>query len=103
MTERVFAQRAFTIPGGAVEIWCMDRDHVADFATTVWLDRPEQSSNVGSPLVLSKEAAQELMDCLIAAGIRPNNGEGGPAHTKALEKHIEDLRTIAFKVLKVEP
>lgn len=54
------------------------------------------------PFKLSREAATELLDSLIAAGIRPSNGLGEPAHVKALEGHISDLRTIAFKALKVE-
>lgn len=54
------------------------------------------------PFKLSREAATELLDSLIAAGVRPSNGLGEPAHVKALEGHISDLRAIAFKVLKVD-
>jgi len=53
------------------------------------------------PWKLSREAATELLDSLISSGVRPSNGLGEPAHVKALERHIEDMRIIAFKVLKV--
>lgn len=48
------------------------------------------------------DEAQVLMDDLWNAGLRPTEGSGSAGAMRRAELHIEDLRKIAFKVLKVE-
>ncbi len=49
---------------------------------------------------LSVESARQLMDSLWGAGIRPTH-EGTVGQLGAMQKHIGDLRTIAYHALKI--
>lgn len=51
---------------------------------------------------LRDEAAQELMDDLWNAGIRPSISMANAQEATALTKHLEDMRKIAFHKLKIE-
>lgn len=42
-------------------------------------------------------SAQSLFDALWQAGFRPNNGESSVAHVNAVNRHLEDMRTLVFK------
>ena len=53
-------------------------------------------------LSLTENDAQQLMNELWLAGLRPKNGAGAIAHTESLQSHLDDLRTIAFHALKIE-
>ncbi len=48
---------------------------------------------------LEMEAAQTLMDDLWNAGIRPTEGAGSAGAMRATERHLEDMRTLVFKVI----
>ena len=50
---------------------------------------------------LEREQAQVLMDDLWACGIRPTEGMGSAGSLRATEKHLKDMRTIAFSALKI--
>lgn len=52
---------------------------------------------------LGPNQAQMLMDDLWAAGVRPTEGTGSAGSLKATEKHLEDMRKIAFKWMSLEP
>lgn len=51
---------------------------------------------------LDYEACQALMDSLYGSGFRPTQGTGSAGQREALEKHLEDMRVLAFTKLKVE-
>jgi len=51
---------------------------------------------------ISKTAAQVLMDDLWNSGIRPTEGAGSAGSLRATEKHLEDMRKIAFFKLGVD-
>lgn len=53
-------------------------------------------------LALNISQSQVLMDDLWNAGIRPTEGAGSAGAMRAAERHIEDLRTIAFRLLEVK-
>lgn len=73
---------------------------LADFSTLVL-----RTVDVGtfaprdSGLRLSESDAQQLMDELWRAGVRPRNGSGALAHVEATHAHLEDLRRLVFKGL----
>ncbi len=46
--------------------------------------------------------AQQIMDGLWQAGIRPQNGTGSGAQVEALLAHLADLRALLFAVQEVE-
>lgn len=51
---------------------------------------------------LGEEQCEFLMDELWKMGIRPSNGEGSTGQIKAMEDHLNDMRTIAFSELNIE-
>ena len=50
------------------------------------------------PMVqLEYEEGQSLMDALWECGIRPSEGTGSAGAMAAVQKHLEDMRTLVFK------
>ncbi|MOA04255.1 hypothetical protein D3C78_1237990 [compost metagenome] len=54
-------------------------------------------------LSLRHESAQELMDELWRIGVRPSQEEGSTGQAAAMQRHLDDMRTITFHTLKVKP
>jgi hypothetical protein len=52
-------------------------------------------------LDIEKSQAQVLMDDLWSCGIRPSEGSGSAGSLAATQKHLDDMRTISFSVLKI--
>lgn len=50
---------------------------------------------------LKPEDAQQLMDELWRCGIRPSQEEGSTGQAAATQRHLDDMRTLAFHALKV--
>jgi len=46
---------------------------------------------------LPKESAQALMDGLWECGLRPTEGSGSAGALAATQRHLEDMRLLAFK------
>jgi hypothetical protein len=61
-----------------------------------------QGGEIPRALVLRNEEAQALMDDLWNSGIRPTEGAGTAGAMRATERHIADLRAVAFKALGIE-
>lgn len=55
-----------------------------------------------SAVSLTQTEAQMLMDELWNAGLRPSQGSGSAGSLAATERHLEDMRTMAFGLLKGE-
>lgn len=51
---------------------------------------------------ISMTEAQTLMDDLWNAGLRPTEGSGSSGSLRATEKHLADMRKIAFKRLSIQ-
>lgn len=58
--------------------------------------------HVEPTLWLRDQEAQVLMDDLWSAGVRPTEGTGSAGALSTVERHLCDMRTIAFKKLGVE-
>lgn len=54
----------------------------------------------GATFAMQHRAAQALLECLWAAGLRPKD-VGSVGQLQATERHLEDMRRIAFKHLGV--
>jgi len=67
------------------EFSVIDRDAMG------WAARPEPS------LRLRLDEAQQLIDELWRAGLRPTEGSGSAGAMAAVERHLEDMRTLVFK------
>lgn len=79
-----------------------DSDRRKYVASLAWKEQSENDVYFVDPTVrLSMENAQTLMDDLWASGVRPTEGNGSAGAMRAAERHIADLRQIAFKALGV--
>ena len=63
---------------------------------TRWGERPDET------FFLNYEEAQTLMDDLWSCGLRPTEGRGSAGSLAATERHLKDMRKIAFNRLKIE-
>lgn len=61
------------------------------------VSHPKGEIKSSSPLSLTDDEAQDLLQALWNAGYRPNNGESSIAHINALNYHLEDMRKLVFK------
>lgn len=59
----------------------------------------EDAVKLDPSFTLGDSAAQLLMDDLWQAGFRPSEGTGSAGALAATQKHLEDMRTVAFKYL----
>ncbi len=102
-THRAIQARAQAAPWhAAVEILVTARD--ADgirqaVATNLTFETITDGAMIEPTLRLNYEAAQTLMDDLWQAGLRPTEGTGSAGALKATERHLEDMRKIAFKLM----
>lgn len=94
--------RAFTNPCyRAIEIHVLRGDTYATDIT--WEDLGPLDGVFKRPvLTLDYAACQALMDSLYTAGFRSSASAGSAGQKEALERHLEDMRTLAFKHLEIE-
>lgn len=59
-----------------------------------------EGSPAPSLAVLEPTAAQELMDDLWRCGFRPSEGAGSAGALAATERHLADMRAVAFASLR---
>jgi len=81
----------------AVELYIATEDKKTRVKEVI-LERVEDVGMAYEPsFYLSTEAAQTLMDDLWQAGLRPTEGTGSAGALRAVERHLEDMRTLVFK------
>jgi len=61
----------------------------------------DEGSNPLPTMRLTREAAQMLMDELWNCNIRPEGAAGSVGQLGAVEKHLQDMRAIAFAKLEI--
>ena len=72
-------------------------------ARTLALEAIEDGASVEAPvLTLTTSEAQALIDELWHAGLRPSEGSGSAGSLAATERHLADMRKIAFGLLRDE-
>lgn len=54
------------------------------------------------PLMVGVDDAQQMMDAMWDAGLRPSQHTGAPEQIAATNKHISDLRKITFAQLDIQ-
>ncbi len=57
----------------------------------------EHAFSVAPAISLDQTSAQALMDSLWDCGIRPTEGSGSAGAMAAVQKHLEDMRTLVFE------
>jgi len=92
---KFYASREY---GARVNIHVVSGDRIGQKLTMV---KHEEGHFADPTMQLSSHEAQQLMDELWTCGLRPSEGTGSAGQSAAQQKHIDDLRAIAFKVLKV--
>jgi hypothetical protein len=61
------------------------------------MEEVESHFVVEPSFAMDNEQAQTLMDDLWNCGIRPTEGAGTAGSMRAVERHLEDMRTLVFK------
>ena len=62
-----------------------------------------QGALVNPTFSLHGDEAQELMDMLWNCGLRPTQGKQSAGQLDAVERHLADMRAIAFNKLEIKP
>lgn len=87
-----------------VELWVRGygfREGIFDIQNVEW-GEGDSGKQPTESFVLSHDAAQELMNSLWECGLRPGQGAGSAGQLETMKAHLEDMRKIAFKFLKIE-
>ncbi len=84
-----------------IHIYSRDADGSLTVVTTMNVQRIAQGSAPpdGAGLSLRMDEAQRLVDELWDAGLRPSEGSGSAGSLAATQKHLLDMRMIAFAAL----
>lgn len=96
----IFAHRLN--PWGVIGVWFRMRhaDSLPSYALPLTFKQklPEEDGHEVAPtLELDNDQAQQLMDALWSAGVRPTEGTGSAGALAAVERHLEDMRALVFK------
>ncbi len=66
--------------------------------TVTEVDLPEGAMVTTPMLSLNKAEAQNLINSMYEAGLRPQDGSGAIAHIEAVKYHLEDMRKLVFTI-----
>lgn len=86
--------------GDCTELWFYEKNHDGSMnvSSNLVMEKVEQGMMITSePIRLNRIAAQDLIDQLWQAGLRPTEGSGSAGSLAATERHLEDMRTLVFK------
>lgn len=75
----------------------------ANYAKPIVYAKEEVGNFIEPMLDMSIHEAQTLMDELWGCGLRPSEGSGSAGSLAATERHLKDMRAIAFHKLNVKP
>jgi len=104
MSEPAVEIRAFNAPWrAAVELLLRDRATGAVATVITFRNLTEEERAVAMPPVarMRIEDAQTLMDDLWLCGLRPTEGTGSAGALAATQRHLDDMRGIAHRLLEV--
>jgi len=66
------------------------------------LNEVSESMRIESFLEIDNHQAQQLMDDLWDCGLRPSEGSGSAGAMKAVERHLDDMRSIISAKLNIK-
>lgn len=97
----IFAERE--LYGRGIRISMVVEDgRTTQCAAPVVMQSHDPAAVVDPFLRLRTEDAQRLMDELWQCGLRPSEGTGSAGSLAATERHLADMRKLAFHALKVQ-
>jgi hypothetical protein len=70
------------------------------FAKNIEWEERQEAQLISPIFYMQIQDAQVLMDDLWAAGMRPTEGTGSAGSLSATQKHLEDMRRIAFRFIE---
>lgn len=86
-----------------IQQWEVVGDKVFIPKTPVEMVEHKHGYTVKEPsITLDLNEAQKLMDDLWECGLRPSEGSGSAGALRATQNHLADMKTIAYKLLKIE-
>lgn len=85
--------------GDDIEIRIIDKE-TRTACKTIVMEPIKDGEHLPIPVCLSVEMAQGLMNSLWDCGLRPMAAAGSVGQLSATERHLEDMRRIAFGCLK---
>ena len=100
MNIKAYAERE--VHTGIVALHLSTRDiesRALYVARPLIFDKIEPGTRTQPAIRLEREDAQRLMDELWQAGLRPSEGTGSAGSLAATERHLSDMRSIAFAAL----
>lgn len=82
-------------------IWKYGHRGRTNATALTWSDVPD-GAHVLPTLSLNLSSGQELIDLLWSCGLRPTEGSGSAGSLAATQKHLDDMRKIAGKMIEIE-
>lgn len=76
---------------------------IKSYASDATVKRLEEGEIIKPLFSLDWQVSQKLMDDLWDCGIRPTEGSGSSGQLAATQRHLEDMRNFAFRVLPPTP
>lgn len=99
MEIRATRRPAWTGDGIEIRIGNPERH---EFVTGLQVGVLKEGDYAPAAVTLKVEQAQQLMDSLWDCGLRPSEGTGSAGALAAVERHLADMKRIAFHALKIE-
>ena len=89
--------------GDGVEIRILDRER-REYVKTVTVETTQDNDCPEIPVAvrLRPDQAQMLMDNLWECGLRPTEGTGSAGALSATQRHLDDMKKVAFHALKIQ-
>lgn len=98
MNVRAIAGRALF--SDRIEIQLLQRTETGVYAGRLSWQHVPEGTEADRTQSLDLAAAQELMDSLWQCGLRPSEGSGSAGALAATERHLADMRQIAFHFME---
>ena len=76
--------------------WIGEKHPKAVFAEPLTLKEAKEGFEIEPTFSLDRTKTQQLMDALWGLGFRPTEGHGSAGQLAATQRHLEDMRTLAF-------
>jgi len=84
-----------------IELRVIDREKHR-IAVPLTLEPYEPTDPLPLTVAINKTGAQVLIDSLWSCGLRPTEGQGSVGQLGSTERHLADLKQIAFHALKIK-
>jgi hypothetical protein len=85
----------------SVELYLGNPEKAIRVKDVVWETYEEGACFCGPSFELNSAEAQTLMDDLWNCGVRPTEGAGTAGSMQATQRHLEDMRKLAFAKFEV--